>query len=777
MLKYKTKILKIINILTIIFIILLPYYIFGGKLFIGGDDTRLFYIYPYEWLKNISFFSWFHFSSVGLENPNQAILPLLIIFLFLKMIINSSIVIDYLAFSLPLILGFVFFQKLIQQLLSKTNSNTRLITYTGSLFYIFSPILIQNQLSIFLYSVWLIGLFPIIGYFFIRYLKTESILFIFLNIIISTIFSVSLSSIPWVLGLILPLIIGFLFGLFLFNKTEIVFFLKKSIIFLGILLLSQSFWVLPLITNLISVKNNSFIGNIFSPQFGSSFVPTVLATANGNIIFPLLNLPHRQIAFDFNWNVKSVFIDHYDRFYLLNIIFILIVFYGLFYSKKFLNSLEQKIYLVLFLAFLSSLFFYTVNIGILKPFFLFLGYIPGFVMFRNFYDKFALGYVFLYALIFTISLVIFQRSIIKKNILLMINILVLLIIYINIIPIKKIIYVPIWTTHNTYSNINLPQEYINFMNEVKSKLTSSSKILSLPLNVASYTLIKDDNSNNIFAGRSPVQLFTGINDFSGELSFPREETAKLYDYFKKRDYFNLERFLYKYNINYIFVTRNIPDDLLESYLYKKELTKYQEEMSLSQILDKKIVESENGNYVLYSTRIKNTALSSNNLIFQKINNVKYKLYIKKLKNPQQLVFHDSYHDGWRLFLVKNPSLKWCNEKRHFDKIKINIIECNQGFDFFNLSDIFRSFQKSVFDNSHTLFNNFSNKWIIDPLVVKENFSRDFYKTNQDGSYDLEMELYFVPQNHFYFGAILSIVTITGVIFFYFFRLERKISKK
>lgn len=776
MLETDTKFIKILKISTIIFLLFLPYYIFEGKLFVGGDDTRLFYVYPFEWLKNISFFSWFHFSSVGLENPNQAIIPLLIIFLIISIFVPSKIFVDYLAFSLPLILGFVFFQKLIQQLLTKTNSNTRLVTYTGSLFYIFSPILIQNQLSIFLYSVWLIGLFPVIGYFFIRYLKTGSILFLFLNIIVSTIFSVALTTIPWVLGLVLPLTIGLLFGLLLFTKKDIVYFLKKSIIFFGILLLSQSFWVLPFINNIINSKSNSFLGNIFSSQFSSSFVPTVLATASGNIIYPLLNLPHRQIAFDFDWNLKNIFVAYYDKYYLLNLIFIIIVFWGLFYSKKVLTKLEQKLYIILFIAFLTSLFFYTVNIGLLKVIFLLLGNIPGFVMFRNFYDKFALGYVFLYAIILTISLVVIQKRITRRKFLIAINFILFFVIVMNALPIKKIIFVPLWTTKNIYNNITISQEYVDFMHNVKKYTSSSSNILSLPFNIASYTLIKDDDdSYKIFAGRSPVQLFTGINDFSGDLSFPKEETAKFYSYLKKRDYSNLEKFLYKYNINYIFLTRKIPNELLKSYLYNKELLKYQDKKLLASVVDKKIVESKEGNYVLYSTKIKNIALTSQNLIFQKINPVKYRLYIKNIKNPQQLVFHDSFHPGWKLFPVKKSSLDWCWEKESF--VRQNIIECKKKFDFFNLSDILRSFQKSIFDNSHTLFDYYSNQWIIDPLEIKENYTSDYYTLNQDGSYNLEMEMYFVPQNHFYFGAILSILTIISVMFFYLFSNWKKIYLK
>src|ERR1700722_5145972 len=100
---FKKKIYIIMSLLTIVGLLFLPYYIFDSKLFIGGDDTRLLYIFPWEWIKNIAFYSWFHFSAVGTNNPNQTLLPFLLLWSVINIFITNKVVLDYLAFSLPLI--------------------------------------------------------------------------------------------------------------------------------------------------------------------------------------------------------------------------------------------------------------------------------------------------------------------------------------------------------------------------------------------------------------------------------------------------------------------------------------------------------------------------------------------------------------------------------------------------------------------------------------------------------------------------------------------------
>src|SRR3990172_687381 len=134
----------LINILTIFFLFALPYFLFDGKLFLGGDDTRLFYSYPLEFLKDKNFFSWNNSSSIGLNNSNQYLLPFLSIWSVISFIIPSKVFLNYIAFSFPLILGFIYFQRAVKELFNLDNKHYPEI-FLGSLFYIFSPILIINQ--------------------------------------------------------------------------------------------------------------------------------------------------------------------------------------------------------------------------------------------------------------------------------------------------------------------------------------------------------------------------------------------------------------------------------------------------------------------------------------------------------------------------------------------------------------------------------------------------------------------------------------------------------
>src|SRR5690242_2903936 len=99
----------VVNTCFIIFLLILPYYLFQGKLFLGGDDTRLFYIYPQEYIRNVSFFSWVNLSSVGWNFSYQSFMPFVALWSFLEILIKSKTILSYFSFSLPFILGFIFF--------------------------------------------------------------------------------------------------------------------------------------------------------------------------------------------------------------------------------------------------------------------------------------------------------------------------------------------------------------------------------------------------------------------------------------------------------------------------------------------------------------------------------------------------------------------------------------------------------------------------------------------------------------------------------------------
>ena len=46
---------------------------------------------------------------------------------------------------------------------------------------------------------------------------------------------------------------------------------------------------------------------------------------------------------------------------------------------------------------------------------------------------------------------------------------------------------------------------------------------------------------------------------------------------------------------------------------------------------------------------------------------------------------------------------------------------------------------------------------------KDNFSRDYYTENPDGSINIELVMYFKPQSYFYLGLIISGTTFISCI--------------
>jgi hypothetical protein len=764
--------INFLKAITIALLILLPYYLFEGKLFLGGDDTRLFYSYPYEFMQNVTYFAWYNVSTIGINVSNQYLLPFLTFWTAISFLITDKIILSYLAFSLPLIIGFIYFPKFVGELFTHKNEY-KMELFVGSLLYILSPILIFDQLFIFLTSVWLIGVFPAIGYYYLKYVKTGEFHYLYIGLLISIIFSFTLLAIPWVLGLLLPLGVGSIVLLILSTRNEIINFLKRTSIFIGWIIFTQAFWFIGFIWPYLFKDSNSFAQRFLSESFLESFRTTINATATGSIIYPLLNLFHRQIAFDYEWKLKNEFVGLYDHTFMLNAIFLIVIGVGVFSYKKFYSKFNRTLFLYILFSFILSLFFFTVNIGPLKNMFLFMGNIPGFVMFRNFYDKFAPGYVFLYSVLFTISLILMKMRFPAKS--KWLSLILLGIILLNFSTVKSTVNSPLWTTDDVYKTLIIPSEYTEFMNTIKNNVSPTNSMLSLPFGAASYTVIKDETSNNVYVGTSPVKVFSGVNDISGHLSFSFSEEANTVDkVIIDRKYNEFNEMLYKHNINYVIHTKNIPDQVLKSYAFGQDTIASQDAEFLSAITHRKLLSSKDENYDLYSTKKKNSLISSANITFKKINAVTYKILFKNLDTPQKLYFNDSYHAKWNLFLDNEPNSYVCTAI--VDSIK-STKECKSEFRFFNISELRYLWKNPVFEESHVSHDGINNVWTIDPKHIVNTIDKKYYTVNKDGSINVEMTLYFKPQLFLYYGSIISIVTILAATFYqiriYFKKNEKK----
>lgn len=760
---------KILNLLTAVFLIALPYYIFDGKMYLGGDDTRIFYSYPLDFLKNVTYFSWYKISSMGINGPSQYLAPFLLFTSFVHIFISSKVILNYLAFSMPLILGFIYFQMAVRELFGLDKKN-RYELYVGSLFYVLSPILIINQLFVFLISIWLIGLIPILVYNFLKYLRTGNFKYVFVSSLWCLLFAFALYAVPWILGFLIPVVFGLFTLAFFFTKKEIVYFLRRLFIFTSFIVLSQAFWLTGFISQYLDLGQDSFASKFLSKGFVDTFTPTVLTSATGNILYPLLNLFHRQIAFDFSWKLKNDYIYYYDKFFLLNTLYIVVLAFGIFYFKKYLDKKNQKIYISLLVSFFAALYFFTVNIGPLKELFILLGQVPGFTMFRNFFDKFAPGYVIIYSTIISISLVIVSNAFPNKKYIFLTAF--LLVVMINFIPVKSTVNSPLWTTDNISKTVILPQEYLSFMNYIKHNISSTNNILSIPFGTSAYTVIVDENNpKHLYLGVSPVKIFSGVSDISGHYSFGYTSLADVVDgYIINRQYAALRKVMFEHNMNYVLYTVNVPKELIHSYAFNTDLYIAQDARFRKEISGKKIAQSSNGNYILYEAKKINSILKSKNIYFKKISQVKYKIYIKGLSGTQDLSFLDSFHAGWKLYPVKNPSLTFCTDPK-VNK-ETSVVECIQDDKLFEVQDLGYLFSKNIFANVHTVQYDYAHKWEINPEHFRERMGDAYYKKNKDDSIDIEMDLYFVPQIYFYFGVGISVIVYLGGLIYYLTNKER-----
>lgn len=759
---YKKNPILVINTFFLFFLLLLPYILFGGKLFLGGDDSRLFYAYPQDFLANTQFYSWSNLSSVGWNYPNQDFIPFVTIWSILSIFIRSPMVLTYLAFSLPFILGFVFFQKMISKLILEKKEKNKLIFFIGSIFYIFSPIIINNHFLNPLIPIWLIGLIPATIYYFILYLKDGKFINILKAVVLIAIFSFGLHNIPWILAFLLPLIISLFICSILFKRKDIFYFSKKSFVFFSFIFLSSSFWILPFMATFVGESAGSVTSKVVSSEFTNAFTSAVEATARGMVIHPLLNLYHRQIAFDFDWNLKNIYLSFYDKTLFINFVYILTLFFGLLSFKNLKNKIERKIFIIILLTFIILLYLFTVNIGPLFDFYILLGKIPGFVLFRNAYDKFALGYSFVYAVLLTYCLILIEKRFKPKSKLFKYVLVIFsLVTLINILPIKSTIVSPLWTTKNIFKNINIPDEYLDFMKDIKKTVSPTNNILSIPYGLSLYTVIKDNDSNNVYVGISPVVVFSGVNDISGYLSFNYLPDAEIVNkLIAERNYKELSKILYKHNINYVLVTKNVPSEVKKSYLFISDVLKAQDKTFLNNITDKKILTSKNGNYELYSTKINNTQISSKGIIYKRINRVRYEISFKGVKGSQSLLFNDSYHPGWKLYLTPQLDFRCTNKKLNKE---LAAAECIEKQELIPVDDVMLLTQKQVFNNTHKE-NVSTNMWDINPEYIKKNYGNNYYRINKDGTIDFNVTLYFLPQIYFYFGVVISTLTLLSLIF-------------
>lgn len=147
----------------------------------------------------------------------------------------------------------------------------------------------------------------------------------------------------------------------------------------------------------------------------------------------------------------------------------------------------------------------------------------------------------------------------------------------------------------------------------------------------------------------------------------------------------------------------------------------------------------------------NTAVTSRpvpEIIFQKINNTKYKIHVSNVTSPYNLIFNESFDGNWKLYLDKNQK-KQDNTiiASYFDG---KIQENNHTNSFLNKNIFETLFLKNLPETRHIMVNGYANAWWIKPE-----------DTDDKTEYDLIVEYF--PQRLFYIGTIITIITFISCL--------------
>lgn len=279
-------------------------------------------------------------------------------------------------------------------------------------------------------------------------------------------------------------------------------------------------------------------------------------------------------------------------------------------------------------------------------------------------------------------------------------------------------------THYFFENRlipSIPTEHIETATYIKNISNHHDKILLLPIvyNLESYSWNdkKYDLQGNMYDSlllwwKAKAYRFWELwigpvilqKDFKKLLVDSTKTSRKL-----ELDYSHFEDFLKNHHFNKIVITSDIISEYQKILTIEENIKKY----NFKEVFSNKTVKIYE-NDALKQELIQIVAEKQ----VQKINPRYYTLSLKGIKGKLPVEFSWYFHNWWNLYLEKN-----------------NIPQKEMSFDW----------KKTEFQDSHTRKSWLFNAWMIDTDFIKNNYSSEYFRENEDGSIDIHLSLYFLPQ--------------------------------
>ncbi|TSC88389.1 MAG: Uncharacterized protein G01um101416_57 [Microgenomates group bacterium Gr01-1014_16] len=707
--------------------------------YLGGDDTRIFYLYPQEFLNN---YASKIVSDTGLSQLTNSIPPsslsaFLIILVGLKKIL-PIFNLQALLYSANIMGGFFAFYYLIGYLLRPQGKHERVICIIASFMYVFSIFNFYTLFNSRLMAEYLISLFPLSLHLGIKAVREGKFYFLVAAVLIWSAFNFISVTFPLSAAALITSLPLLVFATWKHKVRLAAYLALAGLLFV---ILNLHWFAYVPYTNFAQALPGSYTPSITSVEFRKQNEAGIRAvTEINNSFFPLLNSYHQKIQLANHWPQLPIYFSWYSKILISGYLLIaVIIIAGLVIEK---DKTRTSLYVAAMFSFTLAIYFFTVNIGPwgISIFLWLSNHIPGFVIFRNMYDKFAYGLAFQWALVISVSLAIVVKSIKSEKHKAYLLFAVFLISVLNAKPfiLGEFENLPYWTSLHSYDGIRaFNRDYQDMLKFVKNQ-NSAGRYLSLPLLSGNSVIVPDEfRKDHYYAGVSPLLLLAGKNDMSGLISFA-DKAKDVFHWLENMDYGAIGRLLRQYNVRYVIVSNSTPEDLQNTFMFSDGLFALQPPKFIASLIGNKIKDF-GSRYSLYEINPKyrsekiyisdSPATFANHgakLSFKKNAAHSYDIEISDLTGQHSLIFLDPHLKKWQLITQSGKQL--------------------------------------AFNIHHVVFD-YANMWEIDPRVIKSDFPVSDYQIMPDGSLRLKLKLYFQPYD--YFATVNTISAgayLLGIIF-------------
>ena len=698
---------------VILYLLLFSNYFFGDNFLFGFAEW--YSPYSVSHLNNFLFNGGFLYSDTnwGIPSFYPTINIFYLLFYSLSLLFNLAVA------QKIIILGVFYFNFLGSYLLLKEFCKNLNFSYVFALLFSLNPFilnhLVHGHLVLLISSAQLL----FFGYFAMRYFNDLGRY----NLVLAILF--------FAINPIHPLYIPFYFLFFLLLATYKNVKIKKIIKLLSLVLISfcllNATWILNLITNDVA------IGNIMEYR---SFTLESLKTQSQPLINSFLNFEYVNKNLFLNNNLMSQFLFNLSTLLCWGVLFIVLM------SKRLIEKSKKKFYF-------GMLFFILIFMFMLSGFFNPIGNPISHLLIKlKVYQFYREIYHFTFILIPLFFVLLSFLSVrLNKNV----KKIIFFILVLSLV--LKILSLFTYSTTNTISNKiyswNSQQltENEEAYNLIYSKYKTGEYILFVPFYYNTYD--KRMNASDKEGGADSFLISNCVSTIGNwlPLNYPYQKIISSFDKntSTRNTFSNL-------GIKYVVFRKNFASSVEQLY-NTEELKKKIKKDSNFMLVEKNIF------FEIYENGYNSGMINSNNLLFKKINPTKYKLYIKELKNSQDLYFLQSYSKAWKIYPKSNPTNAWCSKNKYYNQS--NTTECEYAQEYFQGNELSYFTANSISDDSHRIGYDYANLWTIDPEYIKQSFSKEYYIENPDGSIDVELVLYFKPQSYFYLGLIVSGITLFG----------------